>query len=102
MKKVETYYVKFKFRTGQSMHLTPDDIQVIRINNSPGNKLYVDGVAVARVGTGSPNFDMNNNFYLYNCTPTQALYVLMPEDWDKTQPSLKVIDEIYVRANITG
>ncbi len=92
-----TYYVQFKFRTGQSFNCNPESVRVAMINNSKVNQLFIDGVAVANVGRGLPNFDANNDFYLYNGIPTATLYDMMPDDWDKTQKPLKVIDEIFVR-----
>lgn len=95
--KVKTYYVEFLFRTGQKLVLNPEKITLTHTDKSLGNELFVDGVALARLGRGLPNYDQNNNYYLYNARPTQAIYDLMPDDWDKTQTSLKVIDEIFVR-----
>lgn len=91
------YYVHFKFRTGQSFFINPEKVVVTKAQKSPDNQLYIDGVPVANVGRGSPNFDANNDYYLYNCRPMPALFEMLPDDWDKTNTSLKVLDEIFVR-----
>lgn len=95
--KPKTYYVEFLFRTGQKFTLNPEAVTVMHGINGPVNQLFLDGKAVVKLNRGSPNYDQNNNYYLYNGIPTKELYDLMPDDWDKTQPALKIIDEIYVR-----
>jgi len=88
---------KITFRTGQTMTLQGNSIQARKGDNSPFYYLYVDGEKVIRLNRGLPNFDENNNFKLYNAFPTPKLYELMPDDWDKTNSSLQIIDEIFVR-----
>jgi len=90
------YLAVFKFRTGQTLALNSEKITLTRGKNTANNQLFFNEVPVANAGRGLPNFDQNNNWYVYNAHPTKALYDLMPDDWDKTQPSLKIIDEIHV------
>ena len=91
--------VILKFRTGQSMTLEPEKAIITHRQGTSGNGLFLDGVNVASLGKGSPNFDANNNFTIFNASPTTALYDLMPDDWDKTQSALRIIDEIFVVTN---
>ena len=94
MKKV--FRVKMTFRTGDILGLSGESVVMTKGPSTPYNQLFIDGVAVATLEKGSPNFDMNNNYRVFNASPTQALYDMMPDDWDKTRPPLRIIDEIYV------
>ena len=94
MKKV--FRIKMKFRTGDELGLTGESVVMTKGPRTPYNQLFIDGVAVATLEKGSPNFDMYNNFKVFNASPTPALYDMMPDDWDKTKSALKIIDEIYV------
>lgn len=58
--------------------------------------IHLDGVGVAQLTKGMPNYDANNNFKVYNASPLPALYELMPADWVKDTRALKIIDEIFV------
>jgi hypothetical protein len=94
MKKV--FRIKLKFRTGDELGLSGESVVINKGRKTFYNQLFLDGVPIATLEKGSPNFDMNNNYRLFNASPTKELYLLMPDDWDKTRTSLKIIDEIYV------
>jgi hypothetical protein len=91
------YLVTFKFRTGENMAMHPENLSIHKGKNSPYNQLHLNGEALATLEKGSPNFDTQNNFRLYNASPLPRLYDFMPDDWDKENPSIKIIDEIFVR-----
>jgi len=91
------YLIGFKFRTGQKMEILAESVVTTRGKNSPYFQLFIDGEAVASLEKGSPNFDQNNNYILYNASPLPKLYEYMPIEWDKGASSLKIIDEIFVR-----
>ncbi len=91
------FNVSFKFRNGKTFGVSGERVSIgASSNNSPLNYLYIDGVEMAKLTRGLPNFDQNNDYYLYNATPTKALIDKLPDSWDKTESSLKIIDEIYV------
>jgi len=94
---MKKYLAVFKFRTGNSFGIRAESIVVTRGKNSPFFQLHVDGIPVATLEKGAPNFDQNNNFKVYNASPLPKLYEYMPDDWDKEEPSIKIIDEIFVR-----
>jgi hypothetical protein len=96
MAKVKKYNIIFKFRNGKVLSLYSKSAVVRKGDRSSYQQLHLDNVPVATLTKGSPNFDSLNNFYLYNASPLTSLYDLMPDDWDKTHTSLKIIDEIYV------
>ena len=85
------------FRTGQKMVVYAESIVYIKGKNSPYNQLHLDGVPVASFNRGSPNFNQQaDSWSIYNGGPLPALYEMMPDDWDKTQPALKIINEVVV------
>jgi len=90
------FRIQMKFRTGDVLGLKGESVVISKGKKTPYNQLFIDGIAVATLEKGSPNFDMNNNYRVYNASPTLALYDMMPDIWDKTRTSLKIIDEIYV------
>jgi len=96
MATTKKYNVIFKFRNGKVLSTFTKSAVVRKGDRSTYQQLHLDNVAVATLTRGQPNFDSSNNFYLYNASPLPALYDRMPDDWDKTHTSLKIIDEIFV------
>jgi len=92
----QVFRVRLTFRTGDVLGLSGESVVITKGPKTFYNQLIIDGVPMATLEKGSPNYDMNNNFKVYNASPTKALYEKMPSDWDKTKPALKIIDEIYV------
>ena len=90
------YQVVFKFRTGDILELFAEHLHIGKGLNTPYTQLHLDGVAVATLTSGMPNYDTNNNFTVYNASPVPPLYDLMPDSWNKDQTALKLIDEIFV------
>jgi len=93
---MKKYQVVLKFRSGDQMEVFHESVIIRKGDNTFYNQLHLDGVPVATLTSGSPNFDQNNNYTLYNASPLPALYDMMPEDWDKTVPSLRIIQEIFI------
>jgi len=94
---MKKYLIQFKFRSGQSMEIKAESVVLTKGRNSPYFQLHIDGEPVVTAEKGSPNFDANNNYRIFNSSPLPKLYDMMPNDWDKNIPSLKIIDEIFVR-----
>jgi hypothetical protein len=94
MKKV--FRIILRFRTGDELGLKGESVVINKGPKTFYNQLFLNGIPIATLEKGSPNFDSNNNYKLYNASPTKALYDMMPDSWDKTRTSLKIIDEIYV------
>jgi len=96
MKMSKVYHVIMKFRSGHEMTLKGKSAVLAKGKVTPYNVLYIDGVEMAILEKGSPNFDQSNNITVYNARPLPILFEKMPEDWDKTIPSLKIIDELKI------
>ena len=90
------YQVIFKFRNGKTLEIFSELVSARKGDNTFYNLLHLDNVGVATLAHGAPNYDSNNNYLLYNASPLPEMYKLMPDDWDKTESSLKIIDEIFV------
>jgi hypothetical protein len=91
------YLVTFKFRTGKKLAIQPENLSIHKGRHSPYNQLHVDGQAIATLEKGSPNYDTNHNILLYNASPLPKLFEFMPDDWDKEEPGIRIIDEIFIR-----
>jgi len=94
---VKKFLAVFKFRTGNQMAISAESIISTKGKNSPFFQLFIDGEPVATLEKGSLNFDQNNNYKVYNASPLPKLYEYMPDDWDKEESSIKIIDEIFIR-----
>jgi hypothetical protein len=93
---MKKYQVVLKFRNGNTMEVFIEKVIARKGDNTFYRQLHFDDVPVATLSPGSPNFDQHNSYRLYNASPLPILYDMMPEDWDKTETSLKIIDEIFV------
>ncbi len=85
------------FRTGQKMTIHASSIVYQMGKNSMYYQLHIDGVPVATFNRGLPNHNQSaHSWSIYNGSPLQVLYTMMPDDWDKTQTALKIINEVEV------
>ena len=97
LKPNEVMEASFIFRTGQKMTITAKSIVYQKGANSPYFQLHIDGVPVASFNKGLPNHNQSNGTWtLYNGSPLPTLYPMMPDDWDKTQTALKIINDVTV------
>jgi hypothetical protein len=62
--------------------------------------LYIDNKPLINIGKKKMIPFQENEVVVNNVFPTDLFYDYLPEDWDKTDPRLKLIDKIRVLNNV--
>jgi hypothetical protein len=58
--------------------------------------LWIEGKPRVKVLTGQPVNLRNGETRFNTCAPTKELYELMPNNWDKENEAINLIDEVVV------
>ena len=90
------YYVVLYFRNGSNMSLYSNDVSLHEGPNSSQRYLWVDGKEIVAVKKANPHSFREGETFLYDGSPLTKLWDMMPTEWDKDVPSLKIIDKIVI------
>ena len=91
------YIIKIKFRTGNVMTVYSEDFSYRKPSRTPYFYIYFNGdKQMIKVISGQPDVFIEGETQFHNCEPTQNLFDIMPDDFDKTNDAINLIDDVYV------
>jgi hypothetical protein len=90
------YQVVFHFRNGKVLNLNVNKVVTKKGPGASLNYLYIDNEPVASLGKSPGQVFVENQVVFNNASPLPKLFDLMPEDWDKEDPPLRIIEVIKI------
>jgi len=90
------YYVVIYFRCGKTLPLYSNNVSVHEGRNSSQRYLWVDGQEMAAFRKANPQTFREGEIILNDGSPLPKLYPKMPNDWDKEEACLRIIDKVII------
>ena len=84
------------FRNGRNFSLYSNQVSVHKGPGSSQRYLWVDGDEIAALGNANPQVFHEGETIYYNGSPLPKMDPLIPDDWDKSEASIRVIDKIVI------
>jgi len=85
------------FRNGKMHTIYTNALNIRKGPRASGYYLYVEGDPIISLGLHQGNIFSSKEITFHNASPLPMLFEKLPDDWDKEDPALRIIDKVLIQ-----